>query len=169
MIKILDARWSFPSKYYHKANLNGSAKGNPGPTGCKGITRNSHGIGIAALSYPIQNQTNHFAEASVAYHIVKLALKVGINNLWLEGDSLNIINCLKGVVLPLWTIQNIIEETCANLGKFKRVHIGHVYREENPTADWFANKAVRRNMVMTSNYHNMFSVAVHEILHLEHI
>ena len=130
---------SFPLKDWHIANFNGSAKGNPWLAGCRGIIRNSHKVGIAALSYPIRNQTNHFAEASAAYHIVKLAVKVGINNLWLEGDSLNIINCLKGVVPPSWTIQNIIEETCANLGKFKKVYIGHVYKEASPVANWFAN------------------------------
>ena len=94
---------------------------------------------------------------------------MGINNLWLEGDLLNIINCLKGVVPPLWTIQNIIEETHADLGKFKRVHIGHVYREENPMADWFTNEAMRRNMVMSWNNHDIFRMAVNEILHLDHI
>ena len=152
-----------------KANFDGPAKGNPSLARCGGIIRNNHGIGIAALSYPIENQTNHFAKASATYHTTKLALKEGINNLWLEGDSLNIINCLKGVVSPSWKIQNLIEETRIDLGKFKKVHIGHVYREANPTANWFSNKVVRRNMTMCWNHHDLFPTAVNEILLLQRI
>ena len=84
----------------------------------------------------------------MAYHTIKLALKVGINNLWLEGDSLNIINYLKGIVPPSWKIQNLIEETHTDFGKFKKIHRGHVYREANPAVDWLANKAVKRNTAM---------------------
>ena len=43
---------------------------------------------------------NHYAKASVALHAIKLALTIGIKNLWLEGDSLNIIKCLKGCSHP---------------------------------------------------------------------
>ena len=89
---------------------------------------------------------NHFTEASVACHIVKLALAFGIENLWLEGDSLNIINCLNGHLLPSWTIVNVVEQTKSNLGKFNKVHISHVYREANSTIDWFANEAIAKNM-----------------------
>ena len=70
------------------------AKGNLGPASCGRIIKNSHGVGEVAFSYPLGNQTNHFVEASAALHTVKLALIVGVDNLWLEGDSLNIINCL---------------------------------------------------------------------------
>ena len=111
------------------------AKGIPRPVGCGGIIRNFHGVGEADFSYPLRNQTNHFAEARAALHIVKLALTIGFNNLWLEGDSLNIINCLNGSILPSWTIDNVVEEIHANLGKFKRVYINHVYREANSIAD----------------------------------
>ena len=41
-------------------------------------------------------QTNHFTEASATCHVVKLAFEVGIKNLWLEGDSNNIIKCING-------------------------------------------------------------------------
>ena len=92
---------------------------------------------------------------------------MGINNLWLKGDSLDIINCLKGVVPPSWTIQKLIEETRADLGKFKKVHRGYVYKEVDPVADWFANEAMRRNMVMCWNYPDIFLAVVNEILLLE--
>ena len=70
---------------------------------------------------------------------------------------------------PSWTIQNLIEETCIDLGKFKKVQIGHVYREANLMADWFSNEVVRRNMAMCWNRHDFFLVVVNEILLLEKI
>lgn len=53
---------------------------------------------------------NHYVEASMALQAIKLALAMGIENLWLEGDSLNIIKCLKGCSHPSWTIANMVEE-----------------------------------------------------------
>lgn len=70
------------------------------------------------MSLPLGHQTNHFAEASAARQIVKLALASGVESLWLEGDSLNIINCINGLIPPSWTIANIIEDLRADLGKF---------------------------------------------------
>lgn len=74
--------------------------------------------------------------------MVKLAFDVGITNLWLEGDSNNIINSIKGISPTLWLIGNLIEETRDTLVKFENVYVTHVLREANPGADWFANKGV---------------------------
>lgn len=78
---------------------------------------------------------NHFTEANAARKIVKFALASGIENLWLEGDSLNILNCLNGFSTPSWTIMNIIKELKSDLGKFSKTYISHVYREANSVVD----------------------------------
>ena len=123
----LEARWSFPPENCHKANFDGVTKGNPGSAGSGGIIRNSLGGGITAISLPLGHQTNHLAEASATRHVVKLALALGIDNLWLEGDSLNIINCILGITKPSWTIFSIIEDLKLDLRKFKKYHISHIY------------------------------------------
>lgn len=80
--------------------------------------------------------SNHSAEARAAcYDVVKLAFDVGITNLWLEGDSNNIINSIKGISSPSWLIGNIIEETRDTLEKFENVHVTHVFREANLVVD----------------------------------
>lgn len=122
-----EERWSFPLENWHKANFDGVAKGNPRLAGCGGIIRNSLGGGIVALSLPLGHQTNHFAEAIAARKIVKLALASGVESLWLEGDSLNIINCINDLTPPSWTIENIIEDLRADSGKFKKNFISHTY------------------------------------------
>ena len=52
-------------------------------------------------------QTNHFVEAMTTLQITNLAKDQGISKLWLEGDSMNIVNCLNEVVRPSWNIDNI--------------------------------------------------------------
>ena len=125
----------FSPKNWHKTNFYGAAKGNPGPDGSGGVIRNNSGGGIAAISFPLSHQTNHLVEASAIRHIVKLALASGIEQLWLEGDSLNIINCILGVTKPSWKIEIIIEDLKLDLRKFKNYHIRHIYEEANTIAD----------------------------------
>ena len=93
-------KWLLPPEGSHKANFDGAAKGNPGPSGCGGIIRNCHGGGVATLSYPLGNQTNHYVEVSNALHTTKLSLDVGVKKLWLEDYSNIIIRCIKGSLLP---------------------------------------------------------------------
>ena len=98
-----------------------------------------------------------------------MALASGIEQLWLEGDSLNIINCILGVTKPSWTIESIIEDLKLDLNKFKNYHVSHVYREANTVADWFANEAVACNSVMTWGSNNDFPVAATELIRKEKI
>lgn len=142
MARRQETKWLYPLEGWHKANFDGASKGNPGSLGCGDIIRNEFGAGIAAFSLPLVFQTNHFAEANAAYHMVKLAFEIGVSNLWLEGDSNNIIKCLIGNSHYSWTISNLIEEMCETLAKFKKVYVTHIFHEVNLMADWFANKGV---------------------------
>lgn len=144
-----DARWLFPPEEWSKANFDGASKGNPGPSGCGGVIRNSSGEGIATFASPLGTQTNHMAEARAASRVVNLAFEAGVTKLWLEGDSNNIIKILNGISSPSWMIANIITETRVTLSKFESVHITHMYREANSVADWFANKGVVEAKNMT--------------------
>ena len=134
---------------WHKENFDGASKGNPRPLGCGGVIRNNFGEGMAAFSLHLGIQTNHFAEARAACQSVKMAFEMGIKKLWLEGDSKNIIDCIKCLSQPSWTSKNIIEEPHAILDKFECVHITHVFREANPVADWFANEGFKLDKQVT--------------------
>ena len=140
--------WNLPPEGWFKANFDGASKGNLEISGYGGIIRNSYGEGIAAFSLPLGIQTNHLAEARAAYEAVKLDFDLGFRRIWLEGDSKNIIDCLKCINQPSWTISNIIEGTRAILDKFEGVYVCHVFREANSVADWFANDGVRWNDLM---------------------
>ena len=46
------------------------------------------------MAIPIRVKTNHVVEAGVALYGLSHAKGLNLNKIWLEGDSLNIINCL---------------------------------------------------------------------------
>lgn len=71
-------KWKLPPEGWHKEKCDVVAKGNPGPSGCGGIIRNCYGEEISTLLYPLGHQTNHYAEASAALHMVKLAWAKGV-------------------------------------------------------------------------------------------
>lgn len=139
-----DYRWTLPPKGWCKANFDRAVKGNPGQAGIGGIIRNDHGKGIAAITVPLGMQTNHFSEVFAAHQTNKLAKEIGVRNLWLEGDSKNIINYLNEKNLPTWTIANIINESILYLKTFDRVYVADEYREANQVADRLANWLSRR-------------------------
>ena len=141
-----ECQWSLPPMGWHKANFDGAAKGNLGEAGNGGVIRNSYGYGIAMVTLPLENQTNHFVEACIVIQTTKLAKDIGVRCLWLEGDSNNIIKCLKGEHYSFWSIKNMVEETKQILLTFERVYVSHEYREENLAANWMANEVVKRDM-----------------------
>ena len=105
----------------------------------------------------------------MALHAVKMALVVGVKNIWLEGDSFNIIKCINGISHPAWTITNVVEEIQTALGKFERVYVNHVYREVNSVADWFANEVVNKDTTMMWYNRENILVAMKDLVNLERI
>ena len=66
-------KWKLPLEGWYKAYFNSVAKGNIDPSGCGGIIRSSHGVGVASLSYSLGTYMNHYAKASATLHTMKLA------------------------------------------------------------------------------------------------
>ena len=108
-------------------------------------------------------------EVSATCHVVKLAFEVGITKLWLEGDLNNIIKCINSKSHSSWLIANLIEETCETLAKFDSVHTTHVFKEANPMEDWFANKGVGSDKLMTWHPRKNFPVDAKCLIDLDKI
>ena len=104
---------------------------------------------VDVVVIPIGFSTSHRAEAIVALYTVRIALEIGYHKLWLEGDSLNIINMLNNRNMVMWNIEGSILEIKNLLNKFYNVIISHNYQEGNKVADWIANKAANVNSKMT--------------------
>lgn len=57
---------------------------------------------------PIGNQTYHMDEDFPTLHGLIYAKNLNLRKVWVEGDSLNSINCLNKITQLSWTISNII-------------------------------------------------------------
>ena len=79
---------------WYKINFDGASKGNPGIAGCGVIIRNENGDRMGGMAIPIGIQTNHVVEKNDAHYRLIYEKSLNLNSIWLEGDSLNIINCL---------------------------------------------------------------------------
>lgn len=126
-----------------KVNFDGATKGNPGLASCGGVIRNFNGRIVFAMALPLGIQKNHYAKVTIAYHGLKMAQIKGYKKVWLEGDSLNIINNLKNCVTPSWTIESLIRDSIDILKSFEQYYISHILREGNSLVDIFANIGVR--------------------------
>lgn len=139
------ARWDCPPDNWYNINFDGASKGNPRKVGCGTVIRNSNGDNMGSLAIPIGFETNHVIEASTALHGLLYANKMNMKKIWLEGDSLNIINCLNKKTTPSWKISNIIYEAIQIINSFDMCVISHNFREANGLADLAANLACRND------------------------
>ena len=99
---------------WFKINFDRAFKGNPGNARCRVIIKNSYGDKVGCMAIPIGNQNNHMDKACAALHGLIYAKTMNLRKVWVEGNSLNIINCLNKITKPSWTISNII---------FQAIHI----------------------------------------------
>jgi ribonuclease HI len=119
----------------------GGSRGNPGPSACGFIIEDENGVEIYRGGEYLGVTTNNQAE----YHGVRLALEksleLGATTVDLRGDSLLVINQMKGIYKvknkDLWPIHERIKELVT---KFTEVTFTHVYREYNRGADAMVNE-----------------------------
>ncbi|KAK4727880.1 hypothetical protein R3W88_032797 [Solanum pinnatisectum] len=63
-----------------------------------------------AFSSFLGNDSSNTAEAKAALYGLKWCVQNGINNLIVEGDSMLIIDMIKGKVLPPWHLTDTVTE-----------------------------------------------------------
>lgn len=81
--------------------------------------------------------------------MIKLAKEIGCRNLWLEGDSKNIVNILNDKNDHVSDISNLHRECQNNLNFFNKVYISHKFWETDTLADWMANLAMKSSDMVT--------------------
>lgn len=120
--------------------FDGCCKGNPGPGGAGAVIYNN-GIEIWADSAFVGKKvTNNIAEYTGLIIGLKQALKVGIKNLTINGDSQLVIKQMNGVYKV--SSENLVElyKTAKQLQQsFESISYNHVYRKDNKRADALSN------------------------------
>ena len=129
------------------ANIDGGARGNPGPAGYGVLIRDAKGEKIAELSEYLGHQTNNFAEYSGLLAALRYAQEHGHSAIRVISDSELLVKQIKGqykVKSPgLRELYDAAQDLISRLEYFR---IEHALREKNRDADRLANLAMDRGM-----------------------
>lgn len=132
----------FP-EYDYKLNFDGCSKGNPGIAGAGAVIYHFDKEYWSGTFFVGEMSTNNHAEYAGLILGLQQAKEFGIKQLKVEGDSLLVINQMKGIY-KCKSI-NLIElhEKARELEKhFDTIEYVHVFRNQNKRADELSNLAL---------------------------
>ncbi|HXT71407.1 MAG TPA: ribonuclease HI family protein [Vicinamibacterales bacterium] len=125
------------------ANVDGGARGNPGPAGWGAVVRDEAGGVVAELCGALPHSTNNVAEYSGLLAALAWCREHGATAVHVRSDSLLLVQQMKGVykvknegLKPLHGKARLLSH---DIG---RVTFEHVRREFNKEADRLANLAM---------------------------
>ncbi len=125
------------------ANIDGGARGNPGPAAYGVVIRNSKGEVLAELSEYLGLKTNNFAEYSGLLAALDYAVRHNYKSLKIFSDSELLVRQMQGrykVNHP--TLQELFARAQSLVRKFDRFSIEHVLRDRNKEADRLVNNVL---------------------------
>ena len=125
------------------ANVDGGARGNPGPAAIAAVVATPEGEVLEEIGETIGPATNNVAEYRALLLGIERAQALGASELDLVGDSELIVRQVKGeykVKDP--TLRELHAQVRAALRGFNRWSIRHVRREDNAEADRLVNEAL---------------------------
>jgi ribonuclease HI len=129
------------------ANVDGGARGNPGPAGYGVFIEDESGHPVAELSEYLGHTTNNFAEYSGLLAALDYAVNHGAKALRVISDSELMVKQIKGqykVNSP--SLKDLHTEAKRLIHQLDRFEIRHVLREKNVQADRLANQAMDKGM-----------------------
>ena len=125
------------------ANIDGGARGNPGPAAYGVVVRNAKGDVIAELSEYLGLQTNNFAEYSGLLAALEYAVREKVTSLKVISDSELLVRQMNGqykVSSP--ALRELYAKARSLVRKLENFSITHVLRAQNKDADRLVNKAL---------------------------
>ena len=90
---------------------------------------------IDAIAIPIGISTSYKVEAMTTLYTMTLVVETSYQNLWMERDSLNIINMPNNKIPITWSIEASLIEIKNLMDKFDKVIFSHTFHEGNSMAD----------------------------------
>jgi ribonuclease HI len=124
-------------------NVDGGARGNPGPAAIGAIVRDGEGEVLEERGERIGRATNNVAEYRALLLGIKLAAALGASELELVGDSELIVRQVEGKYkVKDATMKELHSEVGVALRPFDSWSIRHVRRENNADADRLVNQAL---------------------------
>ncbi|HMY24984.1 MAG TPA: ribonuclease HI family protein [Solirubrobacterales bacterium] len=124
-------------------NVDGGARGNPGPAAIGIVVRDGEGNVLQDLGETIGEATNNVAEYRALIRGIGLARELGATELQIHGDSELVVKQMLGqykVKHP--DMKPLHAEAKAALEGLDSWSISHVRREQNAEADALVNQAL---------------------------
>ena len=116
----------------HRANIDGAARGNPGPASYGVIIRDGSGELVAKLKKYIGRMTNNVAEYYGLIAALDYAESHGIRALRVESDSELMVKQMQGQYkVKSEDLRPLFERAKKMSQGFESFRIDHVYREQN--------------------------------------
>jgi len=124
-------------------NVDGGARGNPGPAAIGVVVRNGGGEVLAEVGETIGEATNNVAEYRALLRGIELAAAHDANEIELIGDSELVVRQVEGrYKVKNAGMKELHEEVKRALRDFDSWSIRHVRRENNADADRLVNEAL---------------------------
>jgi ribonuclease HI len=124
-------------------NVDGGARGNPGPAAIGVVVRNGDGEVVEERAERIGEATNNVAEYRALLAGIELAAAHGASAVELIGDSELIVRQVEGrYKVKDATLRGLHAEVVRSLQGFEEWTIRHVRRESNAEADRLVNEAL---------------------------
>ena len=124
-------------------NVDGGARGNPGPAAIAVVVRDGGGEVVAERGERIGRATNNVAEYKALLLGIQLAAELGAEELELVGDSELIVRQVEGrYKVKHADMKDLHAQVKKALAPFRGWSIRHVKRAENADADALVNQAL---------------------------
>jgi ribonuclease HI len=124
-------------------NVDGGARGNPGPAAIAAVVRDGDGEVVAERGERIGRATNNVAEYRALLLGIDLAAELGAEELELIGDSELIVRQVEGrYKVKHADMKELHAQVKKALAPFGSWSIRHVKRAENADADALVNQAL---------------------------
>ncbi|MGN6201451.1 MAG: ribonuclease HI family protein [Solirubrobacterales bacterium] len=124
-------------------NVDGGARGNPGPAAIGVVVRDGDGGVLREVGETIGKATNNVAEYKALLRGIELAGELGATELDLRGDSELVVRQVEG----RYKVKNagmkpLYQQVMQALREVDSWSIRHVRREQNADADRLVNEAL---------------------------
>lgn len=138
-----DSRYSSQGSFAIIVNIDGGARGNPGPAAYGVVIRNAKGEILEELGEYLGIQTNNVAEYSGLLAALEYAERKKIGSIKILSDSELLVRQMRGqyrVKNP--ALKQLFDRAQAKVHKLQKFSIEHVLRESNRDADRLVNQVL---------------------------
>ncbi|CAJ2671835.1 unnamed protein product [Trifolium pratense] len=135
-MNLKEVIWQPPPPQWIKCNTDGAST--PTASACGGIFRNSNAEFLCAFASKTDMASAFSAELCGFMTAIEIADARGRRNMWIESDSMLVVNAYKSSNLVPWSLSNRWFN-CIKLAGHMNIIVSHIFREGNHCADRLAN------------------------------